>query len=52
MDNTKKMQDKMQELLERLNNVEEKDRVYEIEHFIIENEESEEFSAYFDTDKI
>ena len=50
MDNTKKTQDKLQELLERLNNVDEKDRVYEIEHFIKENEKSEEFFLYFDRD--
>ena len=50
MNNTKEMQEKMSELLERLDNVSKKDRVYEIEDFIREHEESEEFLAYFDTD--
>lgn len=50
MNNTKEMQEKMRELLERLDNVSKKDRVYEIEDFIREYEESEEFLAYFDTD--
>lgn len=50
MRDTKEMQEKIRELLERLDNVDKKDRVYEIEDFIRENEESEEFLAYFDTD--
>lgn len=50
MSNTKEMQEKIRNLLERLDNVSKKDRVYKIEDFIIEHEESEEFPAYFDTD--
>ena len=50
MRDTKEMQEKIRELLERLDNVDKKDRVYEIEDFIREHEESEEFLAYFDTD--
>ena len=50
MNNTKEMQEKMSELLERLDKKKKKDRVYEIEDFIREHEESEEFLAYFDTD--
>lgn len=50
MSDTKEMQEKMRELLERLDNVDKKDRVYEIEDFIREHEKSEEFLAYFDTD--
>ena len=50
MSDTKEMQEKIRELLERLDNVDKKNIVYEIEDFIKENEESEEFSAYFDTD--
>lgn len=50
MSDTKEVQEKMRELLERLDDVDKKDRVYEIEDFIREHEESEEFLAYFDTD--
>lgn len=50
MSDTKEMQEKIKKLLERLDNVDKKDRVYEIEDFIRENEESEKFLAYFDTD--
>lgn len=49
MSDSKEMQKKIRELLERLDNVDKEDRVYEIKDFIMENEESEEFSAYFDT---
>ena len=45
MIDTKEMQEKIRDLLERLDSVDNKDRVYEIKDFIRENEESKEFLA-------
>ena len=49
MNNNKEMQEKMRELLERLDNVSKKDRVYEIKDFIMKHEKSKKVFAYFDT---
>ena len=49
MNNNKEMQEKMRELLERLDNVSKKDRVYEIKDFIMKHEKSKKIFAYFDT---
>ncbi len=50
MDETKRMQEKINELRSNLENVEPNDRIYEIEDYIREHEKSVEILAYFDTD--
>lgn len=50
MSNTNDVQNKIDELIRILENVEQDDRVYEIEEYIRAHEKCEDILAYFDTD--
>ena len=50
MEETKEIQEKIDELRKILENIEPNDRIYEIEDYIRGHEKSQDISAYFDTD--